>query len=105
MKFAGKIGFVKTVDPEDNGNWVVEKTELPYFGDVLRNTSRWKDNSYSTNDDITINNQISVYIDPYALENFQYMKYVEWFGSLWKIESVEINHPRVLITLGGVYNG
>lgn len=104
MRYAGKIGFVKTVDL-GNGIHNPETTERQYIGDVIRNTARWKENQDSINGDITINNQLSILIDPYALENFQYMKYIEWMGTLWNIESVEINYPRVILTIGGVYNG
>lgn len=104
MRYAGKIGFIKTVD-RGNGLWEPEVVERTYIGDVIRNTARWQANNESTNDNIVINNQLSILVDPYALENFQYMKYIEWMGSLWNIESVEINYPRVVISIGGVYNG
>lgn len=104
MKYAGKIGFVKNVD-KGNGIWESEITEKTYIGDVVRNTANWKANEGSINDDIAINNQLSILVDPYAFENFQYMKYIEWMGSLWNIGSIEINYPRVLISIGGIYNG
>ena len=57
------------------------------------------------NDDININNSISIVADPYAYENFHNMRYAILEGVKWKITNVEINRPRLILTIGGVYNG
>lgn len=102
-KFYGNIGYVKTVETQP-GVWVPQVTERPYYGDITRNTSRFQQ-SGGVNDDINISNNISIIADPYANENFQYMKYVEFMGAKWKISNTEVQYPRILLTLGGVYNG
>lgn len=102
-KFCGKIGFVKTVEVEP-GVWEEQVTNILYYGDVTRNTSRFQQ-SGGVNDDINISNNISIIADPYANENFQYMRYVEFMGTKWKITNAEVQYPRILLTLGGVYNG
>ena len=101
-KFYGNIGYINTVEIEP-GVWEERVTEYPYYGDITRNSSRYQ-SSGGVNDDINISNTISVVADPYANENFHHMRYVVFMGSKWKITNVEVNYPRLLLTLGGVYN-
>lgn len=102
-KFYGKIGYVKTVEVEP-GIWEEQVTERSYYGDITRNTSSFQP-SGGVNDNFNISNNISVIADPYATENFQYMRYVEFKGAKWKVSNAEIQYPRIILTLGGVYNG
>lgn len=103
-KFYGVIGYANTVEVEP-GVWEDEITERNYAGDVIRNTSRWSTSSDSTNDDLNVNNQISIISDPFANQNFHTMKYIEFMGTKWKITSVEVQYPRLILNVGGVYNG
>lgn len=103
-KFYGKIGYAVTAETSP-GVWKPTITELPYSGDTIKNTSRMVESSTSTNDDLILNNQISIIADPFANLNFHKMKYVEFMGGLWKITNVEPQRPRLLLTIGGVYNG
>lgn len=102
-KFYGNVGYIQTVEVEP-GIWVDKVTELPYYGDLVRNTSRFQ-SSGGVNDNITISNVISIVADPYANQNFQYMRYVEFMGAKWKITNVDVQYPRISLTVGGVYNG
>ena len=78
--------------------------EHKLFGDVVRNT-RSLTTGESVNDDISVGNSISVVADAYAREHMFAMRYVKWQGALWKIVEVEEARPRLLLRLGGVYNG
>ena len=102
-KFYGAIGFMESQETSP-GVWEGVITERNYFGDVVRNTSQWQKGE-PLNDDITISNTISIVSDPYAYQNFHTMKYVVWMGASWKITSIEVQRPRLLLTIGGVYNG
>lgn len=102
MKFYGNIGFVKTIEKEA-GMYHPYLTVKTYRGDVNRNIRRVKSGD-SINDDITLNNEISIVADSFATENLGYMRYVEWLGQKWSIESAEIVPPRIILSLGGVYN-
>lgn len=105
-KFYGKIGFIETVEsPADSGVYVERATERNYFGDVLRNSRRWQTASDQKNDNLTIDNEISIVADPYALQNFHSMRYIEWMGTLWKISNVTVEYPRLTLSIGGEYNG
>lgn len=103
-KFYGVIGYAvsEEVDP---GIWEDRIIEREYSGDLVRNTSQWSASSDSTIDDLNISNQISIIADPYANEHFYSMKYVEFMGAKWKITKVDVQRPRLILTVGGVYNG
>lgn len=106
-RFYGNVGFLRTeeTDPINRpGIWTEVLTERAYYGDVVRNARNWNQNG-SLNDDLVINNTISIVADSFANENVGAMKYVEWKGSRWKITNVEIQRPRLILTIGGLYNG
>lgn len=104
-KFYGKVGYGATVEtPANSGKWVKVITERPYRGDIVRN-SRKLEGETEVNADITVGNSISIVADAYALNNFHAMLYVEWAGSLWIVSNVDVQAPRLLLRLGGVYNG
>lgn len=101
-KFYGKIGFSQTRETTP-GVWTEDIVERFYFGDFVRRSSRWQ-TAGKVNDDITISNQLSIFSDPYAYDNCSRMRWVEFMGCKWKVESVEIQYPRLTISFGGVYN-
>ena len=103
MKFSDIIGFVNT-EKTSPGVWSPEVTERRYKGDVITNVRRYETGE-KVNDDFTISNQISIVADSYILENTRYIRYVNWKGHKWKVTSIDINHPRIRLTLGGIYNG
>ena len=102
-KFYGKIGFADTVETAP-GVWTEQIVERNYFGDIIRNARRLQ-SSDQLNDDINISNEFSIVADPYANNNFHSMRYIEFMGAKWKITNVEDRYPRLILTVGGVYNG
>ena len=102
-KFYGVIGYAVTKETAP-GVWTEEIAEQSYYGDLTRNMRRLQD-SGDLNDDITVANEISIVADPYANANFHSMRYVAFMGAKWKISKVEVQYPRLILTLGGVYNG
>ena len=104
-KFYGNIGCGKEVEePVGSGNWVLEIVARPYYGDLLKNSRRLQSTS-QLNDDISITNEISIIADQFAYEHFSTIRYVEFMGAKWKPTNVTVEHPRLILTLGGVYNG
>lgn len=102
-KFYGKIGYANTVETKP-GVYDEQIVERSYYGDLIRNTRRLQ-SSGQVNDDINISNEISIVADPYATNNFHTMRYAVFMGTKWKISNVEVSYPRLILTLGGVYNG
>ena len=102
-KFYGSVGYGETVETEPGVRELVI-TERKYYGDVIRNTRRLDEGSEIIGD-ITTNNSISIVADAYALNHFFTMKYIDWSGVKWTISQVEVQAPRLILRLGGVYNG
>lgn len=102
-KFHGVIGYGEAVETEP-GVWQDEITEFSYYGDVLRNTRQLQEGE-NLNNDLSVGNSISIVADAYANEHFFAIRYIEWAGTLWTVSNVEVQSPRLLLRLGGVYNG
>lgn len=103
-KYHGNIGFMvteETVPGVSDEHFVAH----PYSGDVLRFSSQYTPSSEKLNDDIAIKNRISIIADPFAIGNFYNIRYVEWLGTKWKVTDVEVDYPRLILSIGGVYNG
>lgn len=103
-KFSGMVGFAAPATETEPGVWEETITERTYFGDVVRNT-RQLVQSEKVNFDLSVNNSISIVADPYASANIFAIRYVKWAGALWTVTDVEVQSPRLLLRLGGVYNG
>lgn len=101
-KWYGNIGYAEMVDVGHN-DWRDQITVRPYYGDIIRNT-RMLQNSGGLNDNVNIGNQISIVADPYANQHIYDMRYAEFQGSRWKITNVDVQYPRLILTLGGIYN-
>lgn len=102
-RYFGKIGYGITEETRP-GVYEQKMTVKEYYGDIVRN-SRRLENGGKVNDDLNINMNLSIVADPFAYQNFHQLKYAEYMGSKWKATSVEVQYPRLIITLGGVYNG
>lgn len=104
-KYYGAVGYVVDTEDPNVPDVVVEKpVERFYKGDIIKNHRRLE-SSTELNDNVKISNQLSIVADPYALSHIFAMRYVKWMGVAWKVTDVEVQHPRLLLTLGGVYNG
>lgn len=101
-KFYGKIGYAEMVK---SGPGVYEEriVERVHSGDFVRNTSKLV-TSENLNDNINVSSEISIVSDPYAVQNYMQIRYVEFMGARWKVTSVEIKYPRLILSIGGLYN-
>lgn len=102
-KWSGKVGFETTLETEP-GIWKEKIIEKSYYGDVIRNARRLE-SSGVINDSINISNEISFVADPYARENFHAIRYIEFMGTKWKVSNVDVQYPRLVLSIGGIYNG
>lgn len=102
-KFFGTIGFNEGTVETTPGVWEQQIVERQYYGDLIRN-NRHLQPSNGLNDNISISNEISIVADPYANANFHSMRYVDFMGTKWKIANVDVQFPRLILTLGGVWN-
>lgn len=102
-KFYGPIGYFVSEETAP-GVWEDSITEHMYYGELIRNTRKLQSTD-QLNDNINVANEISILADPFASENFHLMKYVGFMGAKWKISSIEVQYPRLILTIGGLYNG
>lgn len=102
-KFYGIIGFASPTEIRP-GVWDDSIREIHYPGDIIKHSQRWQNGS-GVNDDINISLQISIIADNFAMESSHCIKYAEYMGTKWKVTTIEPQFPRLLLTLGGVYNG
>jgi hypothetical protein len=102
-RFFGKVGYGQDVD-KGGSVWETVITEKEYFGDVIRDFRRLQDGE-KVNKNLTTSTSVSIVSDSYANENVRAIRYVEWAGALWEVTVVDQEHPRLILQLGGVYNG
>ena len=102
-KFFGPVGYVIDTETASDVHTQVP-SEIDYFGDILKNTKRFQSGE-DLNDELTISNIISIVADTFAFQNFHAMRYIKWMGAYWKITNVEVQRPRLILTIGGAYNG
>lgn len=102
-KWYGKVGYGETHEIEP-GIWKTEIVERPYYGDMNRVASSSQQGE-SLNDDIQLKHDINIIADAYALQNFAFIKYITIMGVRWKVKSVEVQRPRLALSIGDVYNG
>lgn len=102
-KFFGSIGYGETQETVP-GVWEDVIVEYQYYGDVIRNTRKFTEGE-GLNNDLSVGNSISIVADAYANEHFFAIRYIQWAGVLWTVSDVEVQSPRLLLRLGGVYNG
>lgn len=102
-RFYGEIGYGLPVEATP-GVWKDVITERTYYGDIVRNTRQMREGD-KVNDDLSVGNSISIVADAYANEHFFAIRYVRWAGTLWKVDDIQVESPRLLLRLGGVYNG
>lgn len=104
MKFDGTVGFWREDVEVKPGLFKSLIQERPYVGDVLKDRRSFKISEYQNND-FTISNQISILADLYLQTYWTSIKYVKWKGVKWSVSHVNVEYPRITLTLGGVYNG
>lgn len=103
-RFSGLVGFSHTVRTAPGVSSEVITEKGPYFGDVKRK-SRTIRSDDSVNAEISMSNSIEIMADDYASENIAAIRFVEWAGACWTVVEATVVRPRLLLRLGGVYDG
>lgn len=103
-RFYGQVGYYVGDVEVSPGVYDEGIEERSYYGDITR-ISRRLDVPDSMNGDVTPNHRISVVADGYAFSNFFNIRYVVWRGAKWLVTVVELERPRLILTIGPKYNG
>lgn len=102
-RFSGVVGFAHQEESKP-GRWTDVIAERPYKGSVERAAVQLRDGE-NLNPDMSVNHSISIIADEYAYTYLPYIKFVVMAGAAWEVDSVDIQRPRLLLRLGGVYRG
>ena len=102
-KFAGSVGFITEVESSP-GIWTPSELVQVMYGDVLRTASTLQGSS-GQNKNIVLQHRISLVGDPHAIMNFYDIRWVEYQGAKWEVTLIEVARPRIIVTLGGIWNG
>jgi len=103
-KWYGKVGFATTVEGPP-GIWKDEIVEDSYYGDFQEHGTRWQSTSSSANDNVgLLNMTLSIVAKAFAMQHFHQIKYITWMGVKWKVTSIKISGPRLILSLGDVWN-
>ena len=102
-KYFGLVGYTVSVETAP-GVWEPSIVEKPVYGDIVRDNVNNLRGENQVNDNVKINNQISIVMDPFVMKNFSSMIYITYADIKWRIVTVEVKYPRLLISMGEVYN-
>jgi hypothetical protein len=107
-RFTGLVGYV-TQEESVPGVWSQSETPKMMKGDIIRQSitngkgDRVAD-SGKVNDDVSLGHRVSLIGDAYAFANCFNMKWVQINGIKWSISSIEMQRPRIIVSLGGMWN-
>lgn len=105
MKYSGLAGFEKKHNEVRPGVLQNQIKEVRIKGDVINYGHSLNPTQGSDQQDVHIRNRLSIVMNPYLRDNFSSLVYVIFMNVKWEVSSFTINGPRVIIDLGGVYNG
>lgn len=103
-RYHDKVGFLIPRDNQETGIADSVPVEKSYYGRVLEHTRKWEA-SESVNDDLTVSNQIAITANDYAFRYMSNIAYARWMRGYWKVTSIRVKAPEIILTLGGVWNG
>ena len=104
-RFYGIVGYANGTTMTEPGIYEEAFLEQSYYGDIIKRARNLVIGSDTVNPNITFSNQISILADAYALANFSEIRYIIMNDRAWSVTSVEIQDHRLLLTIGGKYNG
>lgn len=109
-KFAGLVGYV-TEQEKVPGVWTIVENPVMMRGDIIRQVSdNMNDLKVGTSinkiySDIFLSHRVSLMADSYAFENYMRIQWVMINGKKWKATSIEVQRPRIIISIGRLWDG
>lgn len=105
-KYSGFIGVEKGSTEISPGIWSASgMVEIPARGDLLNLSKRYSEGDNKITDDLSVSNRISLLAAYDLLGNVGSIRYATLLGSRWKVVTLEFLGHRLILTLGGVWNG
>lgn len=103
-RYYGTIGYAERSELRP-GVWEDTIVERNYYGDIQKDAAKWREGSDKVLTELSVANTISIIADAYANDHFHAIRYISWAGSYWSVSEVQVERPRLIFRLGGVYNG
>lgn len=101
-KYSGLVGYV-TQGETTPGVWSSIENPVPMRGDLIR-ASLSRQNDSKVNSDVSLNHRVSLIGDAYAFQQYYNIRWIELDGLRWEVNSVELQRPRIIVTIGGPWN-
>lgn len=99
------LGFSSTSEVETRpGVWSKQTREKRHRADVL-SYNRNFDSGTNVNEDVTLRNRYSIVMKKNEADQYTEIKYIGVDGIKWKVTAIEFLPPRLILTVGGLYNG
>lgn len=104
MRYSGEVGYVKDQVETQPGIWepFIQKVVMKGYAESVTSRNSFDD---KVNDDISTSHRLRVIGDKFAFSNFMYIRFAEFMGEYWEVNSVQIMRPNIILNLGGLYNG
>lgn len=102
-KYAGLVGYV-VQEQTAPSVWTPVETPKRMKGDIIRQSASTQ-NDDKVNSDITLNHRVSLIGDAYAFSSYFNIRWIEIDGHKWEVTNVEVQRPRIIVSLGGPWNG
>lgn len=103
-RFHDKVGFLIPVDNQETGISEPQPVERRYYGKIIEHTRKWETADHLL-DNLNVTNQISITANDYAFKHASAIAYVRYMNGWWKVVSIRVKAPEIILTLGGVWNG
>lgn len=102
-KYHGYVGYGEDKETYP-GVWEEVITEREYTGDVIKSRTNIQQTT-TVSASLTLNNNFSILGDEFAFDNLYNIRYVTYSNKKFKVTGVEPERPRLILTVGGLYNG
>lgn len=102
-KYAGLVGYATDVQSSP-GVWSQVIAPKRMRGDIIRQSSS-NQNDDKVNSDVALVHRVSLVGDAFAFDNYFKIKWVTLYGQKWEVTTIEVQRPRLIVSLGGIWNG
>lgn len=98
------VSLGQVEDPQHPGVFSDAMKEIPVTGLLLREGQYPNRSVEGTVTNVALQNRISIVMDSRIEKHIFNIRWVTFEGVKFAVTSIEVKRPRIVLTLGGVYN-
>jgi hypothetical protein len=102
-KVVAYIGLVSASETAP-GVYTNVASEIEIRGDFIQSRQRWNEPT-EINQDVKLEHRISFVASQSVTQQIQNIRYVKIADVKWSVTTITTQPPRLVLALGGVYNG